>query len=276
MSSSSIMLRRTEESAAFISERTGIRPKAGIVLGTGLSTFVSGTGMSESIAYSDIPHFPVSSVEGHRGRLFFGNIGPTAVVIMQGRIHYYEGYSMQEVIFPVQVMKQLGVDYLLLSNAAGGINPEFSVGDLMVLEDHISMLPDPLAGPHEKKFGPRFPDMSEPYDRGMIGEAFRIAEKENISLRKGCYVGVTGPSYETPAEYRLFRMIGGDAVGMSTVPEVIAARQMGMKCFATSVITDLGVPGKIEFLTHEMVQRAAMAAEPKMAVIFRALAGALG
>lgn len=270
------MLRKTEESADFINKQTSIRPLVGIVLGTGLSTFISDVKTEKSIAYREIPYFPVSSVEGHQGLLHFGHIGSTPIVIMQGRVHYYEGYSMQEIIFPIRVMKNLGVEFLLLSNAAGGINPKYGIGDLMMLEDHINLMPNPLIGTHDEKFGPRFPDMSEAYDPKLIERAYQVARNENIRLQKGCYVAVTGPTYETPAEYKFFHLIGGDAVGMSTVPEVIAARQLGMKCFAMSVITDLGVPGKIEYLSHEMVQKVAAAAEPKMSVIFRKLVASLG
>lgn len=269
------MLRKTEESAAYINNRFGKKPRVGIILGTGLGSFVSDIDVAVQVPYSDIPHFPVSDIEGHAGNLWLGNIKKTPVVVMQGRFHYYEGRTMTEITFPVRVMKALGITHLFLSNAAGGMNEAFRVGDIMVFEDHINMMPNPLIGPHEEHFGPRFPDMSEAYDPSMIAQAFQIAGQENIPLQKGCYVAVTGPTYETPAEYKFYRIIGGDAIGMSTVPEVIVARQAGIKCFAMSVITDLGVPGKIEYLSHDMVQQSAANAEPMMSIIFRRLAEAL-
>jgi purine-nucleoside phosphorylase len=221
----------------------------------------------ESLSYESIPNFPVSTAPGHHGRLIFGKIGGKIVMVMQGRFHYYEGYTMQEITFPVRIMKFLGVKYLFISNASGGINPEFEIGDIMIQDDHINLLPNPLIGPHFEEFGARFPDMSETYDRDLIARAMKIAEEHHIRVRRGCYVGVTGPSLETPKEYEYFRIIGGDTVGMSTIPEVIVAHQMGIPCFAVSIITDLGVPGKIKHITVEDVQEAAARSAPKMSLI---------
>ncbi len=263
------MSKTIKESVAYIKDRIADEPLAGIVLGTGLGGLVKEITIEKELRYHDIPHFPISTVEGHDGKLIFGTLGGKRVVAMQGRFHYYEGYSMQEVIFPVRVMKYLGIRYLFLSNASGGVNPDYEIGDLMVLENHINFLPNPLIGPHDPEFGPRFPDMSEPYDHRLIGMAEEIAKEEGISLQQGVYLATTGPTYETPAEYRHFRIIGADAVGMSTIPEVIAARQMGVPCFAISIITDLGVPGKIETVTHESVQQVAAGAEKKMTLIMK-------
>jgi purine-nucleoside phosphorylase len=219
--------------------------------------------------YEDIPNFPVSTVEGHYGKLIFGKLGSKHIMAMQGRFHFYEGYTMQQVTFPVRVMKLMGINILYVSNASGGMNPLFEVGDLMAIDDHINLLPNPLIGSHFPEFGPRFPDMSQPYDKKLIELAEIIANENGINLKKGCYVGVTGPTLETPKEYEFFRVIGGDAVGMSTVPEIIVARQMGMKCFAISIITDLGVPGKIKEVSLEDVLKAAAKAEPKMTLIIK-------
>lgn len=265
------MLEIIKETTSFVRERTGFEPQAGIILGTGLGGLVKEIEILHSLEYEEIPNFPVSTVDGHKGRLIFGNLSGKKVIAMQGRFHYYEGYTMQEVTFPVRVMKYLGIKYLLVSNASGGVNPEYEIGDLMVLNDHINLIPNPLIGRNTDEFGPRFPDMSEPYDHEMIIRALSIARKHNIRAHQGCYVGVTGPTLETPKEYMYFRIIGGDTVGMSTVPEVIVARQMGVPCFAISIITDLGVPGRIVKVTHEDVQLAAEQAEPKMTLIMKEL-----
>lgn len=265
------MLRKINDSVGYITKQLSFRPLTGIVLGTGLGAFIEEVRIEGEIPFSAIPHFPASSVAGHKGALLFGYCGEQPLVIMQGRVHYYEGFSMEEVTFPVRVMKFLGVKNLLLSNAAGGINPNFVVGDLMVITDHINLMPSPLIGVNDKRLGPRFPDMSDAYDPQWIKNAEGIAKNEGISLQKGVYVGVTGPTFETPAEYKFFRIIGGDAVGMSTVPEVIVARQMGLRCMAVSVITDLGVPGKIESLEHNTVQKVAMHAEPQLAKIYKGI-----
>jgi len=262
-------LETIQETVRFIKERVPQPPEVGIVLGTGLGGLVREIRIETELGYREIPHFPVSTVEGHDGKLIFGFIGGKRVVAMQGRFHYYEGYPMDQIIFPVRVMKFLGIRYLFLSNASGGVNPDYEIGDLMILTDHINMLPNPLIGQHDPAFGTRFPDMSEPYDLSLVRRAEEIAAENHIDVRKGVYLATTGPTYETPAEYRHFRIIGADAVGMSTIPETIAARQMGISCFAISIITDLGVPGKIEEVTHEAVQQVAAVAEKKMTLIMK-------
>lgn len=266
------MLQRIQRIADHLKKVTGgAVPETGIILGTGLSGLGREIDVKFSIPYGEIPEFPVSTVQGHPGRLLFGLLGGKPVVAMQGRFHYYEGWTMSEVVLPVRVFKFLGIQRLFVSNACGGVNPGFETGDLMILNDHICLFPNPLIGRNIDELGPRFPDMSEPYDHALIARAKDIAAKHGITVRTGCYVGLTGPTLETPAEYRYVRIIGGDAVGMSTVPEVIAARQMGLPCFAMSVITDMGVEGRIEKTTHEMVQRVAEKAEPKLTTIMREL-----
>ncbi len=265
------MLQKLKETTSFIQNKTNFQPEVGIILGTGLGGMVNEIEVQHVLEYQSIPNFPVSTVEGHNGKLIFGLLGGKKVIAMQGRFHFYEGYSIQNVVFPVRVLKFLGIKYLLVSNASGGLNPAFEIGDLMILNDHINFIPNPLIGPHTKEFGVRFPDMSEPYNHILIEKAQAIALKKGIKLQVGCYVGVTGPTLETPKEYQHFRIIGGDAVGMSTVPEVIVARQMGLPCFAISIITDLGVPGKIVKVTHEDVQSVAQIAEPKMTLIMKEL-----
>lgn len=269
------MLKKIRKSADYIANRFGEKPKAGVILGTGLGTVAHEVEILKEIDYADIPNFPSSSVAGHRGKLLLARHEQVIFVIMQGRVHYYEGYPMEMVTFPIRVLKELGIEVLILSNAAGGLNSDLSVGDLMIITDHINLIPNPLVGPNIDELGPRFLDMSEPYDRDLIDEALSAARKIDISLRKGTYVAVTGPTYETPAEYNYFRIIGGDAVGMSTVPEVIVARHMNVRCFAISVITDMGVPGEIHYLTHNMVQQAAAATEPRMAAIVKRLIASL-
>ncbi len=251
----------------FLRSKGFIDPVAGIILGSGLGGLSASITNSTGIDYADIPYFPVSTVDGHEGRLIFGDLGGKKVVAMKGRFHYYEGHSQEMVALPVRVMKFLGINSLFLSNAAGGVNPEFRIGDIMVITDHINLLPNPLVGRNDDSLGRRFPDMSTAYDRDLIEQAFRIAFRHNINLRQGVYLATTGPTYETPAEYRHFRIIGADAVGMSTTPEVIVARHMNLRCFALSVITDLGVEGKIEYLTHEIVQAEAAKAELRVAKI---------
>jgi purine-nucleoside phosphorylase len=265
------MLKAINESTSYIHEQTGFKPEAGIILGTGLGGLVREMEVKHILDYENIPNFPVSTVEGHKGRLIFGMLAGKNVVAMQGRFHYYEGYTMKEVTFPVRVLKFLGIKVLLVSNASGGVNPEYEIGDLMILNDHINLQPNPLVGRNYPELGTRFPDMSEPYDHEMITRAMSIARKHNIRAHQGCYVGVTGPTLETPKEYIYFRIIGGDTVGMSTVPEIIVARQMGLPCFAISIITDLGVPGRIVKVTHEDVQAAAEQSEPKMTLIIKEL-----
>lgn len=260
------MLNRVNTTVDYIRTRTSIVPRVGVILGTGLGDFVQEIHAEFTIPYSELPNFPVSTVEGHQGRLIFGRIGGQSVVAMQGRFHFYEGYSMDEVTFPIRVMKALGVEVLILSNACGGVNPDFEVGDLMIITDHINLMgTNPLIGPNDSKLGPRFPDMSEAYDKNLVKMALSSAEALGQHVRTGVYAAVTGPVYETPSEYRFIRVIGADAVGMSTVPENIVARHSGMRVFAISVITDLGVEGRIEKITHEEVIRAARAAEPRLA-----------
>jgi purine-nucleoside phosphorylase len=265
------MLETISQTVSFICQKTKSKPKIGIVLGTGLSGLANEIKQDAVISYKDIPNFPVSTVESHPGKLIFGTLGKHEVVAMQGRFHYYEGYSTQQIAFPIRVLKALGIEYLFLSNACGGLNPTFEVGDLMIIDDHINLIPNPLIGKHYDEFGPRFPDMSCPYNTTLINKAINIAQKQHLKIHKGCYVAVTGPSLETPKEYHFLRVIGGDAVGMSTVPEVITARQMNITCFAISIITDLGVPGKIKEVSLDEIIKASEIAEPKMTAIFREL-----
>lgn len=265
------MLQTIKETASFISNKTKFNPEIGIILGTGLGGLVSEIDIQHSIPYNEIPNFPVSTVEGHSGRLIFGTLGNKNVVAMQGRFHFYEGYTMEKVTFPVRVMNLLGIKNLIVSNASGGVNPDYEVGDLMIIEDHICLIPNPLIGENIDELGPRFPDMSESYDKNLIKVAENIAAENNLPVKKGVYVALTGPTLETPAEYKYMRIIGGDTVGMSTAPEVIVARHMNIPCFAMSVITDLGVPGKIQKVTHEEIQKVSEVAEPKLSLIIKEL-----
>jgi len=265
------MLQKIKDTVSFLQGKTDFIPEVGIVLGTGLGGLVKEIKIESEFDYEDIPDFPVSTVEGHRGKLILGMLGNKKVIAMQGRFHYYEGYQMEKIIFPIRVMKFMGIQYLFLSNASGGVNPDYKIGDLMILYDHINLLPNPLIGKHYPEFGPRFPDMGEIYSKELIVKAEAIAAAHNIKVKKGIYTATSGPTYETPAEYNYFRIIGSDAVGMSTVPEIIAAHQMGLPCFAISIITDLGVPGKIETITHKSVQQVAMEAEKKMTLIIQRL-----
>jgi purine-nucleoside phosphorylase len=241
-------------------------------LGTGLGELATEIANKTEIPYETIPNFPISTVEGHSGKLILGKLGNTPILAMQGRFHFYEGYNMKEVTFPVRVMAALGVKTLLLSNAAGGMNPNFEIGDIMIIRDHINLFPEhPLRGKNFNELGVRFPDMSEAYSKSLISKAKQIAHKNNIKVQEGVYVGTQGPTFETPAEYNYFRIIGGDAVGMSTVPEVIVANHAGMQCFALSIITDLGVPEKIVEVTHEEVQQIANKVQPLMTKIMKEL-----
>jgi purine-nucleoside phosphorylase len=258
------MLTQIKEAVAFIREKIPETPDTAIILGTGLGHIVDHLDVQHVVDYESIPHFPVSTVEGHEGKLIAGRVGTKDLLVMQGRFHYYEGYNMEEVIFPIRVMKFLGIKTLFVSNAAGGMNPEFKIGDIMVINDHICLMPNPLIGKPDPELGARFPDMSKTYDQELIQKARSLSEELGIPVQEGCYVGVTGPTLETPSEYRYMRIIGGDAVGMSTVPEAIAAHQMGIRIFAVSVITDLGVPGKIKKLTHQDVIDAAERTAPKL------------
>lgn len=266
------MLETIKQTADYLKGRIGEIPNTAIILGTGLGELVHEIDDKNEIPYTEIPNFPVSTVEGHSGKLIIGTLGGKKVLAMQGRFHYYEGYNMKEVTFPVRVFQALGIEYLFVSNAAGGMNPSFDIGDIMLLEDHINMFPEhPLHGKNFNELGTRFPDMSEAYNKELRLKAMDIAREKNIKLQHGVYVGVSGPTFETPAEYNWFRIIGGDAVGMSTVPEVIVANHAKMKVLAFSIITDLGVIGKIVEVSHEDVQEAAKIAQPKMAEIMRTL-----
>lgn len=269
------MLDIIKSTAAFIKSQVSFTPEVGIILGTGLGGLVKEIEILHTIPYEKIPNMPLSTVEGHSGKLIFGNLGGKKVVAMQGRFHFYEGYNMQQVVFPVRVMKYLGIKTLLVSNASGGLNPAFEIGDVMIITDHISLLPNPLIGKNEDELGPRFPDMSEAYDKSLIEKAKQIAAKNNIKVQQGVYVGLSGPTLETPAEYKYVRIIGGDTVGMSTVSEVIAANHMGIPVFAMSIITDLGVEGKIKKVTLEDIIRVAEKAEPKMTVVMKELVKSL-
>lgn len=255
-----------------IQQTNSFVPTYGIILGTGLGALANEIDVQYSISYDEIPHFPVSTVESHSGKLIFGQIADRPVVVMQGRFHYYEGYSMEQVVFPVRVMKILGVQKLFVSNAAGGLNPEYNTSDLMVITDHINLQPtNPLIGSNKDVLGPRFPDMSEVYDAEMIAQAEQIVADHQLTLRKGVYVSVPGPMLETKAEYRYLTLIGADAVGMSTVPEIIAARHMDLPCFAVSVITDMCVPGKIKKVVIADILAAAAKAEPNLTFLIKEL-----
>jgi purine-nucleoside phosphorylase len=267
-----MLLEQMKEAADFIGNHTKVQPTVGIILGTGLGGLVKEIDITDEIPYDQIPHFPVSTVESHSGKLIFGTLGGKQVVAMQGRFHYYEGYNMQQVTFPVRVMKLLGIQRLFVSNASGGVNPDFEVGEIMILDDHINLFPaHPLIGKNIDELGPRFPDMSEPYDPEMIEMAKAIAAENDIRVSVGTYAALTGPTLETPAEYGYVRAIGADAVGMSTIPEVIVARHMEIPCFAISIITDLGVPGKIQKVSLQDVIEVASRQEPKMTLIMREL-----
>ena len=265
------MLERIQETAAFLRSKMQTQPETAIILGTGLGSLVNEITDKYEIGYETIPNFPVSTVEGHSGKLIFGKLGNKDIMAMQGRFHFYEGYAMTEVTFPIRVMRELGIQTLFVSNAAGGMNPAFEIGDLMIITDHINFFPEhPLRGKNIP-YGPRFPDMSEAYNKELIRKADAIATEKGIKVQHGIYIGTQGPTYETPAEYKMFRILGADAVGMSTVPEVIVANHCGIKVFGISVITDLGVEGKIVEVTHEDVQKAADQAQPLMTTIMREL-----
>jgi len=265
-------MKKIQETGHFLASKMKNNPKIGIILGSGLGTLVQHLDIENEIPYHEIPNFPVSTVKGHRGSLIFGKMNGVDLIVCSGRFHYYEGYTMQEVTFPIQVMKELGVKKLIVSNAAGGMNPTFKVGDIMLIKDHINMFPtNPLIGPNDDEKGPRFLDMSEPYSKSMLKVAFECAAELDIHVQSGVYVGVTGPCFETPAEYRMFAIIGGDAVGMSTVPETIVARHRGMEVFGLSVITDLGIVGQVENVSHEEVLQAAKVAGPKMVALVEAM-----
>lgn len=270
------MLDKIKETAAFLAGKVSDMPRTAIILGTGLGTLVDYIEDKQYIPYSEIPNFPVSTVEGHSGNLIFGTLGGKRVMAMQGRFHYYEGYDMKTVTFPVRVMRALGVETLIVSNAAGGMNKEFLVGDVMVITDHINLFPEnPLRGKNYNELGTRFPAMTEAYSKRLVAIADQIAQEKGVRLMHGVYVGTTGPTFETPAEYEYFRIIGGDAVGMSTVPEVIVANHGGMEVFGLSVITDLGGKDITQVPTHEEVQQAAITAEPVTKMLVQELVGRL-
>lgn len=264
------MYEKILETVDFLKSKTnGFEPEIGIVLGSGLGGLVNVMDVQYTIPFADVPNFPVSTVKGHKGQLVFGIISGRRVVAMQGRFHYYEGYSTTLITFPIRVIKYLGAKLLVLSNASGGINPSFRVSDIMFITDHINLLPNPLIGNNDERIGTRFPDMSDAYDHRLIVLADDVAKKLDIHIQHGVYVADSGPSYETPAEYRYYRIIGGDCVGMSTVPEVIVARHCGLTVFAVSVITDLGGQEIPVEVTHEEVLNAANVAEPKMTAIIQ-------
>lgn len=255
---------------SILKQTNNFKPEVGIILGTGLGGLVKEITAEHIIPYEQVPNFPVSTVEGHSGKLIFGELGGKKVMAMQGRFHFYEGYNMHQITFPVRVMKALGIHTVCVSNASGGVNPNFEIGEIMIINDHINLFPtNPLIGKNISELGPRFVDMMEPYDKKLIAKAFEIAKANNIKVSQGIYAGLTGPCFETPAEYKYIFNIGADAVGMSTVPEVIVAKHGGMRVFGVSIVTDLGVPGKIVEVTHEEVQQIAAAAEPKMSFIVK-------
>ena len=264
------VINQLKETTDYIRQQCTYKPIVGVILGSGLGNFTEGMVVEKEINYADIPHFPVSTVEGHSGKLIFGEMEGKRVVAMAGRFHYYEGYSPDQVVYPIRVMKMLGVETLFISNAAGSTNSHWSVGDLMIITDHISLFTaNPLLGKNEPELGPRFPDMSEPYSKALIAKAKIIAEKMDLPLHTGVYFGVTGPTFETRAEYKMIKLLGGDAVGMSTVQEVIAAAHNGMKVFAISVITDIAIFEGSNTITLEEVLQAAKEAEPKLTGLFK-------
>lgn len=267
-----IMLEKINQTAEFLRSKVSEMPKIAIILGTGLGPIVDHMEEKTYIPYSEIPNFPISTVEGHSGNLIFGRLGNKRVIAMQGRFHYYEGYDMKQVTFPVRVFKALGVEILFVSNASGGMNKEFVVGDVMTITDHINLFPEnPLRGKNYNELGTRFPAMTNAYDKELMALADKIAEEKGIRLMHGVYVGVTGPTFETPAEYEFYHIIGGDCVGMSTVPEVIVANHAGMRVYGISVITDLGGKDVTQVPTHEEVQQAALIAQPKCLEIMKEL-----
>jgi len=270
------MYEKIKETARFLMDIGLDKPEIGIVLGTGLGGIVKMINIEKKIPYHDIPNFPVSTVSGHSGTLIYGELAGKKVVVMQGRFHYYEGWEMTEVTFPIRVMKLLGIEKLMVSNACGGVNPEFKVGDVMIITDHINMMPEhPLRGENEERFGPRFVDMHEPYSLKMVRLMRAIAVENKLDIKEGVYLALQGPTFETPAEYRMVKLMGADAVGMSTVPEVIVAKHMGMECFGLSVITDLGIEGKIEEVSHEAVQIAAKSSENMISKLVEEFIGRL-
>ena len=266
------MWEKVQETVSFIKSKTNFTAEYGVILGSGLGSFTDEMKIELVMPYAEIPNFPVSTVLGHKGALVFGTIGEKKVVAMQGRFHYYEGYSMTEVTFPVRVMKYLGIEKLVVSNASGGVNPNYEVGSIVLITDHINMTPEhPLRGKNDERFGPRFVNMSEPYSRKMIAKAKELAQELNVEVHEGIYLGLQGPTFETLAEYKMVRIVGADCVGMSTVPEVIVARHMDLETFGVSVITDMGDEGHIQTISHDEVLEAAKKAEPHVRSLIREL-----
>ena len=266
------MWNQVQETVNYIKEKTNFSPEYGVILGSGLGSFTDDIKIEFSLPYSEIPNFPISTVQGHKGALAFGTIGQKKVVAMQGRFHYYEGYSMKEVTFPVRVMKYLGVEKLIVSNASGGVNANYLVGDIVIIKDHINLMPDhPLRGINDERFGPRFVNMSEPYSRKMISKVKELAKNLHIEVKDGVYLGLQGPTFETLSEYRMVKILSADCVGMSTVPEVIVARHMNLETFGISVITDIGNEDSIGTITHAEVLEAAQKAEPKVRNLIKEL-----
>jgi len=266
------MWEQVQETVNFINEKINFKPEYGVILGSGLGSFTEEMKVQHTLPYNEIPNFPVSTVQGHKGALVFGTIGDKKVVAMQGRFHFYEGYSMTEVTFPVRVMKFLGIEKLIVSNASGGVNPNYKVGSIVMITDHINMTPEhPLRGKNDERFGPRFVNMSEPYSRKMIAKTTELAKQLDIEVHEGIYLGLQGPTFETLAEYKMVKILGADCVGMSTVPEVIVARHMDLETFGISVITDMGNEESIGTISHDEVLEAAKAAEPKVRSLIKEL-----
>jgi purine-nucleoside phosphorylase len=263
---------KVQETVSYIKDKIDITPEYGVILGSGLGSFTDEMNVEFILPYNEIPNFPLSTVQGHKGALVFGTIGDKKVVAMQGRFHFYEGYSMKEVTFPVRVMKYLGINKLIVSNASGGVNPVYRVGDIILIKDHINFAPEhPLRGVNDERFGPRFVNMSEPYSRKMIAKAKELAGNLNIEVKDGVYLGLQGPTFETLAEYKMVKIVGADCVGMSTVPEVIVARHMDLETFGVSVITDMGDEDSIGTISHDEVLEAAQKSEPKVRTLIKEL-----
>lgn len=263
---------KVQETVSYIKEKINSVPEYGVILGSGLGGFTQEIAVEFILPYDEIPNFPVSTVQGHKGALVFGFIGNKKVVAMQGRFHYYEGYSMEEVTFPVRVMKYLGTEKLIVSNASGGVNSNYKVGSIVIIKDHINFMPEhPLRGKNDERFGPRFVNMSQPYSVEMIAKAKQIAQKFNIEIHEGVYLGLQGPTFETLAEYKMVKILGADCVGMSTVPEVIVARHMGLETFGVSIITDMGDEESILTISHDEVLQAAKSAEPNLRMLVKEL-----
>jgi purine-nucleoside phosphorylase len=266
------MWEQVQETVSYINKINNFNPEYGVILGSGLGSFTEDIKIELTLPYNEIPNFPVSTVQGHKGALVFGTIGDKKVVAMQGRFHFYEGYSMKEVTFPVRVMKYLGITKLIVSNASGGVNPNYKIGEIVVIKDHINFTPEhPLRGLNDERFGPRFVNMSEPYSRKMIAKAKLLATELKIEVKDGIYLGLQGPSFETLAEYKMVKILGADCVGMSTVPEVIVARHMDLETFGISVITDIGDEDNIDTISHDEVLEAAQKAEPNVRSLIKEL-----